>query len=52
MQPCGVGHDTDMGDFIIDYLGKKERGVDYDFLNNIGLQRLRKVADLLYREIF
>ena len=42
MQPCAVGADTDMGDFIIDYLEKKERGIECDFLNNEGLQRLRK----------
>jgi len=42
MQPCAVGADTDMGDFIIDYLEKKERENEDDFLNNEGLQKLRK----------
>lgn len=41
MQPCAVGADADMGDFIIDYLEKKEQGIDCDFLNNKGLQSLR-----------
>ena len=43
MQPCAVGPDTDLGDFFIDYLDKLEDGnVDSDFLNNEGLQMLRK----------
>ncbi len=43
MQPCAVGPDTDLGDFLIDYLDKLEDGnPDPDFLNNEGLQMLRK----------
>ena len=41
MQPCAVGADTDMGDFIIDYLEKRPEN-KCDFLNNEGLQKLRK----------
>ncbi len=40
MQPCAVGPDTDLGDFLIDYVEKKS--VCEDFLNNEGLQMLRK----------
>lgn len=42
MQPCAVGPDTDLGDFIIDYIEKKKNGAEEDFLNNEGLQMLRK----------
>ena len=39
MQPCAVGGDTDMGDFIIDFL---ENPDEEDVFNNIGLQMLRE----------
>lgn len=40
MQPCAVGPDTDLGDFLIDYVEKGS--ACEDFLNNEGLQMLRK----------
>lgn len=42
MQPCAVGPDTDMGDFLIDYIEAKKQGKENDFLNNEGLQKLRE----------
>ena len=42
MQCCAVANDADLGDFIIDYCQKRERGEDSDVLNNAGLQALRK----------
>lgn len=42
MQPCAVGPDTDLGDFLIDYIEKKRHGSEEDFLNNYGLQMLRE----------
>ena len=44
MQPCAVGPDTDLGDFLIDYIDLKKDGKDgrEDFLNNMGLQKLRE----------
>lgn len=42
MQPCAVGPDTDLGDFLIDYIEKKKRGEEEDFLNHEGLQKLRE----------
>ena len=44
MQPCSVGPDTDLGDFLIDYFELGHKGIDgqEDFLNNKGLQMLRE----------
>lgn len=42
MQCCAVGNDADLGDFIIDYCQKVERGEQSNVLNNPGLRALRQ----------
>lgn len=42
MQPCAVGPDTDLGDFIIDYCSPLKRGKRRDVLNNPGLRAVRQ----------
>lgn len=42
MQPCAVGPDTDLGDFIIDYCQPLKRGERRDVLNNPGLRAVRE----------
>ena len=42
MQPCAVGPDTDLGDFILDYCQPLKRGERRDVLNNPGLRAVRE----------